>query len=98
MRRQLISANLFDDEFTAVHSLATKLNWNATETTSFLVRLGLKHVDNDSVKDQFLESLIESQFREFNKTESGKVYMQKQVEKALEEKMKERENASGEKN
>jgi hypothetical protein len=85
MRRQLISANLFDDEFTNVHELAKSLNWNPTETCSFLVRWALKNLDASKAKDEFYQTLVDSQMNEYQKTDEGKKYMKDIADKAIEE-------------
>lgn len=85
MRRRLISANLFDDEFTNVHELAKNLNWNPTETCSFLVRWALKNLDVSKAKNEFYETLVESQMNEYQKTDVGKKYMKDITDKAIED-------------
>jgi hypothetical protein len=85
MKRQLISANLFDTEFEKVHELAKNLNWNPTETTSFLVRWALKNLDASKAKDEFYETLVDSQMNEYQKTPEGKKYMKDIADKAIED-------------
>lgn len=92
MKRNVISTYLTDDEVGVITEIKKSTKWNQTEIASFFVRRGMKDYSKDMVKNidnDIAEQLVVASFNEYKKTDTFK----KEIEKAINDKIKERENA-----
>jgi hypothetical protein len=91
MKRNLLSAYLTDEEVEEISEIKKSTKWCQTEIASFFVRLGMKNYKLQEIKDfdnDIAQALVEATFTEYSKTDTYKI----QLQKAIDEKMKEIEN------